>query len=129
MSYAPPWRRKQLNAKIINKTIRKPRFIGNALGGPDVEENKGTRYSPRSPGAEPTKRILRMTQPGLQPFSNPPLVPTHNLTKIQPKFREQVLKSMRTLRKMEKKQEKQKKQKKRKYTKTKKTKKTKKTLL
>lgn len=107
MAYVPPWRRRQLEES--RETIHKPRFLGDKLGGPDIQENTGLRYSPRSPGAEPTTRILRITYPGWETYSEPPLVPTHDLQKIQPAFRTRVLQKLRSTRKLEKKKQKQKK--------------------
>ena len=110
MAYVPPWRRRQLEeAKPID---RKPRFLGDRLGGPDIEDNTGIRYSPRSPKAEPTTRILRMTHPGWSTYPEPPLVPTHDLMKLQPAFRKKVLQTLRSTRKLEKRKQKAKKEKK-----------------
>ena len=99
MSYVPPWRRRQLElAKDPVVPMRKPKFLGNALGDSDVLANSGIRYSPRSPGALPAKPIRRIG-PTIQPNSSPILQPSHNLTKIQPKFRAKVLKAMEPTRK------------------------------
>jgi hypothetical protein len=101
MSYVPPWRRRQLAEPEVQ--VRKPRFIGNALGVTDVTENTGLRFTPRSPGATPTRHI-RKIGPFLEPNTSPILRPTHNLTKVQPKFRGKVLASMRLARKTLKKE-------------------------
>lgn len=113
MSYVPPWKRAQKvpQETIVEKPTRKPKFLGNVLGGPDVLENTGVRYTPRSPTASPIKKILHYG-PIVKPFNVPPLVPTHNLMKLQPKFREKVLRSMRLMRKTEEKDKKSKKDKK-----------------
>ena len=108
MAYVPPWRKRQMELESKQEPIvKKPRFLGNVLGGPDVQENTGKRYTPRSPGALPTGRIIRQG-PAIQPNTSPILTPTHDLQKLQPKFRKKVLHSMRTLRKKDTKVQKRK---------------------
>ena len=100
-AYVPAWRRRQLEKEAETAAlppIRKPRFLGNALGGPNVLENTGARFSPRSPGAAPT-RAIRKLGPTIEPNSSPILKPTHNLTKVQPLFRNKVLRAMGPTRK------------------------------
>lgn len=101
MSYVPPWRKRQLAEPLT--VVRKPRFIGNLLGLSDVQENTGLRFTPRSPGATPTRHI-RKIGPTVEPNLSPILRPTHNLTKVQPKFRGKVLASIRSARKTLKKE-------------------------
>ena len=94
--YVPAWRKKQMAASA--PAVKKPHFPGDAFGGPDEVENTGVRYSPRSPGALPPRRIIRMG-PTIKPDDAPILEPTHNLAKLQPKMRSRVLRKMRKNRK------------------------------
>jgi hypothetical protein len=107
MAYVPAWRKRQLEKEMTSPLplhlVRKPRFLGNALGLSNVAENTGIRYMPRSPSAMPATQIMKLV-PGIKPNSKPPLTPTHDLRKIQPLFRHDVLRSMRKTRKLLKKQ-------------------------
>ena len=107
MAFVPSWRKKQILSEAQAPVQRKPRFPGDAFGGPDVLENTGKIFSPRSPGAQPARTILR-AGPGLEPDSHPPMEPTHDLRKLQPKMRNKVLRAMRKTRKVLKKKLKQK---------------------
>jgi hypothetical protein len=97
MAFVPSWRKRQM---LEEKPLpRRPRFLGDAFGGPDVLENTGLRFSPiHKTKAVTPKRIIKIG-PQIQTNSQPPLEPTHDLRKIQPKMREKVLKTLRNKRK------------------------------
>lgn len=87
MSYIPPHLRRPKTAAAdapVN-TSRRVKFIGDALGGPNVADTT-VRHSPHRNRA-PTRRTIRHVRK-ITPNAAPPQKPSHALRHAAPKFAE-----------------------------------------
>lgn len=103
MPYIPPHLRPGYVAKVVVpvEIRRKVHFPTNALHATDMTTNvtvPDRRYSPVS-NTRSIKPILKKNTGGISPNKEPVAMPTHNVHKLPPKFRDMLLRRIPTTRK------------------------------
>lgn len=89
MSYVPPHLRKKVVAVAENpvkpeKPVKGVRFISNATGNTDVQENTGLRFSPKS-NRSAVKKTLKHSK-FVSPNKSPLHRPSSIIHELPPKF-------------------------------------------